>query len=127
MVGERGFEPPTPWSRKRDSGVVLNVFNLIQWCFDPLSPIQSSHSGVNVSPRMAAPDQGSDACRPDPSFLSAGRRTQIAMVIEYYRIFGCSNFSQKVLVVLVPSLLNQSPSHLQTSRVCPNLIQGMMR
>src|SRR5882762_4453888 len=55
MVGERGFEPPTPWSRKRDSGVVLNVFNLLQWCFDRLSPARSPHSGVNVSPRMAAP------------------------------------------------------------------------
>jgi hypothetical protein len=30
LVGERGFEPPTPWSRKRDSGVVLDVFNLLQ-------------------------------------------------------------------------------------------------
>ena len=58
MVGERGFEPPTPWSRKRDSGVVLNVFNLIRWCFDHLSPAQLRHSGVNVSPRMAVPDQG---------------------------------------------------------------------
>ena len=29
LVGERGFEPPTPWSRIRDSGVVLNVFNLL--------------------------------------------------------------------------------------------------
>ena len=30
MVGERGFERPTPWSRNRDSGVVLNIFNLSQ-------------------------------------------------------------------------------------------------
>ena len=30
LVGERGFEPPTPWSRKWDSVVVLNVFNLLQ-------------------------------------------------------------------------------------------------
>jgi len=58
LVGERGFEPPTPWSRKRDSGVVLNVFNLLQWCFDRLSPARSLHSGVNVSPRMAVPDHG---------------------------------------------------------------------
>src|SRR5262249_1821735 len=58
LVGERGFEPPTPWSRKRDSGVVLNVFNLVEWCFDHLSPVQSPHSGVNVSPRMAVPHQG---------------------------------------------------------------------
>jgi hypothetical protein len=37
---------------------VLNVFNLLQWCFDHLSPVQAPHSGVNVSPRMAVPDQG---------------------------------------------------------------------
>src|SRR5258708_7083008 len=55
VIGERGFEPPTPWSRKRDSGVVLNVFNLLQWCFDHLSPAESPHSGTNVSPRMAVP------------------------------------------------------------------------
>src|SRR5215469_5541903 len=58
MVGERGFEPPTPWSRKRNSGVVLNVFNLLQWCFNRLIPAQSPHSGVNVSPRMEVPRQG---------------------------------------------------------------------
>src|SRR5258705_42301 len=58
VIGERGFEPPTPWSRKRDSGVVLNVFNLLQWCFDRLSPVQSPQSGVNVSPRMAVLHQG---------------------------------------------------------------------
>jgi|ERR1700732_4567092 hypothetical protein len=55
MVGERGFEPPTPWSRIRDSGVVLNVFNLLQWCFDRLILPRSCHSGANVSPRMAVP------------------------------------------------------------------------
>jgi hypothetical protein len=37
---------------------VLNVFNLLQWCFDRLSPARSSQSGVNVSPRMAVLDQG---------------------------------------------------------------------
>ena len=58
MVGERGFEPPTPWSRKRDSGVVLNVFNLLQWCFNRLIPARSPHSGVNVSPRMEVPEPG---------------------------------------------------------------------
>jgi hypothetical protein len=35
---------------------VLNVFNLLQWCFDRLSPARSPHFGVNVSPRMAVPD-----------------------------------------------------------------------
>jgi hypothetical protein len=37
---------------------VLNVFNLLQWCFNRLIPTQSPHSGVNVSPEMAVPDQG---------------------------------------------------------------------
>jgi len=55
MVGERGFEPPTPWSRIRDSGVVLNVFNLLQCCFNRLILVRSRHSGANVSPRMAVP------------------------------------------------------------------------
>ena len=31
MVGELGFEPPTPGPEKRDGGVVLNVFNLLGW------------------------------------------------------------------------------------------------
>ena len=35
---------------------MLNVFNLVEWCFDRLSPAQSPHFAVNVSPRMAAPD-----------------------------------------------------------------------
>jgi hypothetical protein len=50
LVGERGFEPPTPWSRIRDSGVVLNVFNLLQWCFNHLIPTRPRHSGTNVRP-----------------------------------------------------------------------------
>src|SRR5882762_4506679 len=58
MVGKRGFEPPTPWSRKRYSGVVPNVFNLLQWCFNRLILAQSPHSRVNVSPRMEVPSQG---------------------------------------------------------------------
>jgi hypothetical protein len=37
---------------------VLNVFNLLRWCFNRLIPTQSLHSGVNVSPEMAVPDQG---------------------------------------------------------------------
>jgi hypothetical protein len=37
---------------------VLNVFNLLQWCFDRLSPARLPHFGVNVSLRMAVPDQG---------------------------------------------------------------------
>jgi hypothetical protein len=36
----------------------VNVFNLMQWCFDRVIPVQSPHSGVNVSPRMEVPDQG---------------------------------------------------------------------
>jgi len=38
---------------------VLNVFNLLQWCFNRLIPTQSPHSGVNVSPRMEVPTRGS--------------------------------------------------------------------
>jgi hypothetical protein len=47
---------------------VLNVFNLLQWCFNRLISTQSPHSGVNVSPRMAVPDQGfkADSRRPLP-------------------------------------------------------------
>jgi hypothetical protein len=37
---------------------VLSIFNLLQWCFNRLIPAQTPHSGVNVSPRMAAPNQG---------------------------------------------------------------------
>jgi hypothetical protein len=37
---------------------VLNVFNLLQWFNRPISA-QSPHSGMNVSPRMEVPDQGS--------------------------------------------------------------------
>ena len=37
---------------------MLNVFNLLQWCLNRLIPTQSPHSGVNVSPEMAVPDQG---------------------------------------------------------------------
>lgn len=27
---------------------MLNVFNLLQWCFNCLIPVRSPHSGVNV-------------------------------------------------------------------------------
>jgi len=55
ILVERGSKPRSPSSRNRDSGVVLNVFNLLQWCFDRLIPARSRHSGMNVSPRMAVP------------------------------------------------------------------------
>ena len=32
---------------------MLNVFNLIQWCFNRLIPARSPHSEVFVNPRMA--------------------------------------------------------------------------
>ena len=38
---------------------MLNVFNLIQWCFDLLIPAQSPHSEVFVNPRMATLTRGS--------------------------------------------------------------------
>jgi len=50
----RDLPPPTLWRSKRDWVVVLNVFNLLQWCFNRLIPAQSPHFGANVSPRMAA-------------------------------------------------------------------------
>jgi DNA invertase Pin-like site-specific DNA recombinase len=44
-----------PWSRKRNSGVVLNVFNLLEWCFDHLSPAQSpSQTVCDSAPRSCA-------------------------------------------------------------------------
>jgi hypothetical protein len=58
LVGERGFEPPTPWSRNGIRESCCMFFNLLEWCFDRLSPARSPHSGVNVSPRMEVPDQG---------------------------------------------------------------------
>src|SRR6266403_1038645 len=64
----------SPWREKRYSGVVPNVFNLLQWCFNRLILAQSPHSRVNVSPRMEVPSQG---FIPVVITLSAGFRLQI--------------------------------------------------
>ncbi len=74
LVGERGFEPPTPWSRTWDWRVVLNDFNLLQWCFNRLIPAQSRHSGMNVSPRMAVPGNSG----PEPPVLYRVRQLTVA-------------------------------------------------
>ena len=47
------LRPPGP--EKGIKVVVVNVFNLLQWCFNRLIPAPSLHSRVNVSPRMAVP------------------------------------------------------------------------
>ena len=47
------------WSRKRDQVVGLNVFNLIQWRFDLLSPAQRRQSGGFVNPGTATLTRGS--------------------------------------------------------------------
>ena len=38
---------------------MLNVFNLLQWCFNRLIPAQPSHFGMFVNPRMATLTRGS--------------------------------------------------------------------
>src|SRR5437588_1169919 len=55
MVGERGFEPPTPWSRTWGRGADFVVIQSFEWCFNRIILAQSRHSGMNVSPRMAVP------------------------------------------------------------------------
>ncbi len=55
MVGERGFEPPTPWSRIQGAGTNFVATQSFERCFNRLILAQSCHSGVNVSPRMAVP------------------------------------------------------------------------
>jgi hypothetical protein len=37
---------------------VLNVLNLLQWCFNRLIPVQSPHSDVFVNPFYGNPYQG---------------------------------------------------------------------
>jgi hypothetical protein len=53
MVGERGFEPPTPWSRtwgQRGNFVAIQSF---EWCFNRFSLAESCQFGVNVNPPIA--------------------------------------------------------------------------
>ena len=58
MVGERGFEPPTPWSRTWVLGANFIVTQSFEWCFDRLILAQSRQFWPNVNPRMATPNQG---------------------------------------------------------------------
>jgi hypothetical protein len=55
LVRERGFEPPTPWSRIQGAGTNFVATQSFEWCFNRLILAQSCHSGMNVSPRMAVP------------------------------------------------------------------------
>jgi len=55
LVGERGFEPPTPWSRTWGDRANFVATQLFEWCFNRLILARSRHSGMNVSPRMAVP------------------------------------------------------------------------
>ena len=52
------FAFSSSWSRKRNAGVVRNVFNLSKWCFNRPIPARSPDSGANVNPRMGVQDQG---------------------------------------------------------------------
>jgi hypothetical protein len=53
VVGERGFEPPTPWSRTRGRGANSVAIQPFGWRFDRLSLARSCQSWRNVNPRIA--------------------------------------------------------------------------
>jgi len=53
MVGERGFEPPTPWSRTWGRGTNSVAVQSFEWGFDRLSLVDSCQFGPNVNPRIA--------------------------------------------------------------------------
>ena len=55
LVGERGFEPPTPWSRTWGKETNFVAIQSFEWCFNRLILAQSRHFEMNVSPRMAVP------------------------------------------------------------------------
>src|SRR6266446_9337244 len=55
MVGEGGFEPPTPWSRTWGDRADFVATQSFEWCFNRLILARSRHSGMNVSPPMAVP------------------------------------------------------------------------
>jgi hypothetical protein len=58
MVGERGFEPPTPWSRTRVPGANFVITQSFEWCFNRPILAQSCHSWRNVNPRIATLREG---------------------------------------------------------------------
>ena len=52
MVGERGFEPPTPWSRTNNRFTNL-LSRLGLFCvFHPVSPRYSAANGPNLDPSL---------------------------------------------------------------------------
>src|ERR1700693_6032624 len=53
LVGERGFEPPTPWSRTWGHGAGFVVIQSFEWCFNRLSLTRSRQFGRNVNPPIA--------------------------------------------------------------------------
>lgn len=53
MVGERGFEPPTPWSRTWGQGADVVNIQSFEWCFNRLSLARSRQFGRNVNPPIA--------------------------------------------------------------------------
>src|SRR6266403_5123867 len=53
LVGERGFEPPTPWSRTWGRGADFVNIQSFEWCFDRLSLARSRQFWRNVNPPIA--------------------------------------------------------------------------
>src|SRR2546427_2729462 len=53
LVGERGFEPPTPWSRTWGQGADFVNIQSFEWCFDRLILARSRQFGRNVNPPIA--------------------------------------------------------------------------
>src|SRR5438552_18391629 len=53
LVGERGFEPPTPWSRTWGRGADFVNIQSFEWCFNRLSLTGSRQFGSNVNPSIA--------------------------------------------------------------------------
>jgi hypothetical protein len=53
LVGERGFEPPTPWSRTWGPGANFVATQSFEWCFNRLILSGSRQFGRNVNPAIA--------------------------------------------------------------------------
>ena len=59
LVGERGFEPPTPWSRTRVAGTNFVATQSFEWCFNRLILAQSRQFWRNVNPELQTSTIGS--------------------------------------------------------------------
>ncbi len=55
MLGERGLEPPTPWSRTWGYRANFVATQSFKWCFNRLILAQSRQFWPNVNPRIATP------------------------------------------------------------------------